>query len=59
MSAPAGDTLLASLAEAQQRAANIVALRGGQAMGRVVGLIRLFGDSAGRVIHRFLSLIHI
>ena len=36
--------------QAQQRAANIVALRGGQAMARVVGLIRLFGDSAGRVI---------
>jgi len=46
----ATDSLLASLAQAQQRAANIVALRGGQAMGRVVGLIRLFGDSAGRVI---------
>ena len=50
VSAPAGDTLLASLAEAQQRAANIVALRGGQAMTRVVGLIRLLADSAGRVI---------
>ncbi len=50
VSAPAGDTLLASLAQAQQRAANIVALRGGQAMARVVGLIRLLADSAGRVI---------
>ena len=50
VSAPAGDTLVASLAQAQQRAAKIVALRGGQAMTRVVGLIRLLGDSAGRVI---------
>ena len=50
MSARAGDTLHASLAQAQQRAANIVALRGGQAMTRVVGLIRLLADSAGRVI---------
>ena len=46
----AGDSLLASLAQAQQRAARIVALRGGQAMARVVGLIRLLADSAGRVI---------
>lgn len=43
-------SLLVSLAQAQQRIANIVALGGGQAMARVVGLIRLFGDSAGRVI---------
>jgi CRP-like cAMP-binding protein len=44
------DGLLASLAQTQQRAASIVALRGGQAMARVVGLIRLLRDNAGRVI---------
>ncbi len=49
-SATAGDSLLASLALAQQRAADLVALRGGQASDRVLGLIRLLADGAGRVI---------
>lgn len=44
------DSLLASLAGAQRRAADLVALRGGQAMDRVLGLIRLFADGAGQVI---------
>lgn len=53
---PEGETaadnssLLASLANAQQRAAELLALRGGQASGRVLGLIRLLADQAGRVI---------
>jgi CRP-like cAMP-binding protein len=46
----AGESLLASLAGAQQRAAEIVALRGGQAADRVLGLIRLLTDSAGQVV---------
>lgn len=46
----AGESLLASLAQAQQRAAEVVALRGGQAAQRVLGLIRLFTDSAGQVV---------
>lgn len=48
--AVAGETLLASLAVAQRRAADIVALRGGQAVDRVIGLIRLLTDSAGQVV---------
>jgi len=44
------DSLLASLAGAQRRAADLVALRGGQAMDRVLGLIRLFANGAGQVI---------
>lgn len=43
-------TLLASLNRAQQRAADLVALRGGQASERVLGLIHLLADQAGRVI---------
>lgn len=43
-------SLLASLAHAQQRAADLVALRGGQAAKRVLGLIQLLTDGAGRVI---------
>lgn len=42
--------LLTSLAKAQQRAADLVALRGGQAADRVLGLVRLLADHAGRVI---------
>ncbi|UCV03599.1 Crp/Fnr family transcriptional regulator [Dechloromonas denitrificans] len=49
-SAKAGESLLASLATAQRRAADIVALRGGQATDRVIGLIRLLADGAGRVV---------
>lgn len=45
-----GESLLGSLAKAQQRAAEIVALRGGQAADRVLGLIRLFTDPAGQVV---------
>ena len=44
------DSLLASLAHAQRRAADLVALRGGQAIDRVLGLVRLLIDGAGRVI---------
>jgi len=47
---PAGETLLESLALAQRRSADLVALRGGQAADRVLGLIRLLADGAGRVI---------
>jgi CRP-like cAMP-binding protein len=43
-------SLLTSLAKAQQRAADLVALRGGQAIDRVLGLIRLLADQAGRVV---------
>lgn len=43
-------SLLASLANAQQRAADLVALRGGQAANRVLSLIRLLSDGAGRVV---------
>lgn len=46
----AGESLLASLAATQRRAADIVALRGGQAAERVLGLVRLLADSAGRVV---------
>lgn len=48
--APAGESLLASLANAQRRAADLVALRGGQAAARVSGLIRLLCDQAGQVV---------
>jgi CRP-like cAMP-binding protein len=49
---PAGssESLLESLALAQRRAADVIALRGGQASERVLGLIRLLGDGAGRVV---------
>lgn len=43
-------TLLASLSRAQQRAADLVALRGGQASDRVLALIRLLTDRSGRVV---------
>lgn len=43
-------TLLASLDRAQQRAADLLALRGGQASARVLGLIRLLTDRSGRVV---------
>lgn len=48
--APAGDSLLSSLAKAQNRAADIVALRGGQAANRVLGLIKLLKDGADHVV---------
>jgi CRP-like cAMP-binding protein len=48
--AGAGESLLESLALAQCRAADVIALRGGQASDRVLGLIRLLGDGAGRVV---------
>ena len=44
------ESLLASLAGAQRRAADLVALRGGQAIDRVLGLVRLLADGAGQVI---------
>jgi CRP-like cAMP-binding protein len=47
---PAGEKLLESLAMAQRRSAELVALRGGQAADRVLGLIQLLADGAGRVI---------
>ena len=49
-SAGASESLLESLALAQRRAADVIALRGGQASERVLGLIRLLGDGAGRVV---------
>lgn len=45
-----GDSLLVSLAGAQRRAAEVVALRGGQAVDRLLGLVRLLADDAGRVV---------
>lgn len=48
--ASVGDSLLSSLANAQNRAADIVALRGGQAADRVLGLIRLLMDGTDRVV---------
>lgn len=45
-----GASLLASLATAQLRAADLVALRGGQAIDRVLGLIRLLADGTGQVV---------
>ncbi|MDP3538314.1 MAG: Crp/Fnr family transcriptional regulator [Azonexus sp.] len=48
--ATAGESLLESLAIAQRRAADVVALRGGQAVDRVIGLIRLLTDGAGKVV---------
>ena len=48
--AGAGESLLESLALAQRRAADVIALRGGQATDRVLGLIRLLGDGAGQVV---------
>ena len=48
--APAGESLLQSLAMAQKRAADIVALRGGEALSRVVNLIRLLADASGSVV---------
>ncbi len=47
---PTGEILLESLTLAQRRSAELVALRGGQAADRVLGLIRLLADGAGRVI---------
>ncbi|MDD2883958.1 MAG: Crp/Fnr family transcriptional regulator [Dechloromonas sp.] len=44
------DTLLDVLAKTQQRAAELIALRGGQAIDRVLGLARLLADPAGNVI---------
>ncbi len=49
-SAPAGDSLLATLANAQRRAADVIALRGGQAIDRVLGLARLLSDRHGQVV---------
>lgn len=49
-SATAGESLLESLAIAQRRAADVVALRGGQAIDRVIGLIRLLADPGNKVI---------
>ena len=46
----AGSALLESLALAQRRSADIIALRGGVASERVLGLIRLLMDGSGRVI---------
>jgi CRP-like cAMP-binding protein len=48
--AAAGESLLKSLATAQRRAADVVALRGGQAIDRVMRLVRLLADRAGRVV---------
>lgn len=48
--ASAGDSLLDALAKTQRRAADLIALRGGQAIDRVLGLARLLADPAGKVI---------
>lgn len=48
--AVAGESLLQSLAVAQKRAADVVALRGGEALARVVNLIRLLADASGSVV---------
>lgn len=48
--APASQSLIESLALAQRRAADVVALRGGQAIDRVLGLVRLLTDGAGQVV---------
>lgn len=48
--AAARESLLESLAIAQRRAADLVALRGGQAIDRVIGLIRLLADQSGKVV---------
>lgn len=45
-----GESLLSSLAKAQQRAAEIIALRGGQAADRVIALIRLLAGTDGGVV---------
>jgi len=42
-----GTSLLESLAASQRRAAELVALRGGQAIDRVIGLIRIMSDAMG------------
>jgi CRP-like cAMP-binding protein len=39
-----------SAALGNDKAADVVALRGGQAIDRVIGLIRLLGDSQGQVV---------
>lgn len=44
------ESLLASLAIAQKRTADIAALRGGQAVGRVLSLIRLLTDKTGQLV---------
>jgi CRP-like cAMP-binding protein len=48
--AEAGESLLQSLAIAQKRAADVVALRGGEAVARVISLIRLLADASGSVV---------
>lgn len=49
-SALAGESMLASLAASQRRAAEVVALRGGQAIERILGLVRLLADPAGNLV---------
>ena len=45
-----GESLLASLAISQKRAADLVALRGGQAVGRVISLIQMLTDKTGQLV---------
>jgi len=45
-----GDSLLATLAAAQQRAAEVLALRGGQAVDRILALVRLLVEGDGQVV---------
>ena len=47
---PSGPSLMHSLAQAQRRAAELVALRGGEAIHRVVRLVRLLSDPGGNVV---------
>ncbi len=43
-------SLLDSLALAQRRAVDLIALRGGQAIGRILNLVRLLADPDGQVV---------
>ena len=47
-----GTSLLRSLATAQRRAADLVALRGGEAVRRVIGLIRIMADGCDGAAQR-------
>lgn len=48
--APASESLLQSLASSQKRAAEVVALRGGEAVSRVMGLVRLLASETDQVV---------
>lgn len=48
--APTAESILSVFSKAQKRAATLLALRGGQALERVRGLVRLLADGAGLVL---------